>query len=114
MSAPESGHDALAWWAAGLTMLVWSSSYPAITFGLRAFTPEELVVLRFLTASLCFAVPVALGWIRLPPRRDWPAVVLLALIGNVCYQLALCTAMTRISAGSAAVVIALVPAVTAV
>jgi len=114
MSARADKNDALALWAAGLTLLVWSSSYPAIAYSLRAFTPGELVLLRMLVASLCFLPTVLLGWITLPPRRDWPAVIVLGLIGHLAYQLCLGYSMTRISAGAAAVVIAMAPAVTAV
>lgn len=106
--------DVLALWAAALTLIVWSSSYAAIASGLKAFAPGELILLRFLLASLCFAVPVMLRLVRLPPRRDWPAVILLGMIGNVAYQLSLCYSMTRISPGAAAVVIGLVPGVTSV
>lgn len=94
-------------------MLLWSSSFAAIAYGLRAFSPAELSLLRFGVASLCFAVPVALGAITLPPRRDWPAVIVLSLIGMTVYQLSLGYAMTRIPAGAAAVIIALAPGVTA-
>lgn len=106
--------DVLALWAAALTLIVWSSSYAAIAYGLQAFAPGELILLRFLFASLCFAVPVALRLVRLPPRQDWPALIVLALIGNVGYQLSLCYSMTRISPGAAAVVIGLVPGLTSV
>lgn len=114
MTASTPKTDALALWAAGLTLLVWSSSYPAIAYSLRAFTPGELVLLRMLVASLWFLPPVLLGWIKLPPRQDWPAVIVLGLIGHLAYQLCLGFSMTRISAGAAAVVIAMAPAVTAV
>ena len=108
------GHiaDPVAIGAAALTMLLWSSSYPAISYGLRYFTPGELILLRFSVASAFFVIPVATGWIRLPPRGDWPAVVVLALIGNTAYQLSLGFSMTSISPGAAAVVIGLAPAVT--
>lgn len=114
MNATVHKTDALALWAAALTLIVWSSSYAAIAYGLQAFAPGELILLRFLLASCCFAIPVLLGLVRLPPRRDWPAVIVLGLIGNVGYQLSLCYSMTRISPGAAAVVIGLVPGVTSV
>lgn len=104
----------LAYWAAGLTLLLWSSSYAAISYGLKVFTPGEICLLRFVVATAVFAVPVALGYIKLPPRQDWPAVVLLSLIGNTAYQLCLVYSMTRISGGSAAMVLALVPGVASV
>lgn len=102
----------LALGAAMLTIILWSSSYAAISYGLRYFTPGQLILLRFVVASACFVVPIALRWIRLPPRRDWPAVIMLGLIGNTAYQLSLSYSMTRISPGSAAVVISLAPAIT--
>ncbi|MGD8379174.1 MAG: DMT family transporter [Gammaproteobacteria bacterium] len=103
--------DPLALLAAALTLTVWSSSYPAISYGLRVFTPGELTLLRFLTASLCFAVPVVLGRVKLPPKEDWLALVILGLLGNTAYQLFLGYSMTRISAGAAAVVISMAPAI---
>jgi len=98
--------------AAGFATLTWSSSFAAIAYGLQAFTPAELSLLRFLIASAVFAVPVAAGWIKLPPMRDWPAVLALGIVGITVYQLTLGYAMTSISVGAAAVVIALSPGVT--
>lgn len=98
--------------AAALALLFWSSAFAAIAYGLRAFSPAELSLLRFGIASAVLAVPVAFGAIRLPPLRDWPAVAALALIGMTVYQLSLGYAMTRIAAGAAAVIIALAPGVT--
>ena len=51
--------------------------------------------------------------IKLPPRRDWPAILLLGFTGITLYQLTLGYAMTRMSVGAVAVVIALAPGVTA-
>lgn len=99
--------------AAGATIFIWSSAFPAISYGLQAFAPAELALLRFLVASAIFAVPVAFRWIALPPRRDWPAVIVLALLGMTVYQLALGYAMTRVPAGSAAVIISIAPGVVA-
>ncbi|HEX7965288.1 MAG TPA: DMT family transporter [Gammaproteobacteria bacterium] len=112
MNLPK--HSSLAYWAAGLTLLVWSSAYAAISYGLKLFTPGEIALVRFAVAASVFAVPVALGRVKLPPRQDWPAVILLALVGHTLYQLALGYSMTRLSAGAAAVVISTVPSVTAV
>lgn len=114
MNAPTLKNPGIAYWAAGLTLLLWSSSYAAIRFGLQVFTPGEVAFLRFAVAALFFTVPVALGFIKLPPRREWPVVIVLALIGNTLYQLCLGYAMTRISAGAASVVISTVPSVSAV
>jgi drug/metabolite transporter (DMT)-like permease len=104
--------SALPLLAAAVTVVLWSSSFAAISFGLEVFSPAELSLLRFAIASVFLAIPVFLGAIRLPPRGDWPAVAALGLIGMTVYQLSLGYAMTRIPAGSAAVIIALAPGVT--
>jgi len=108
------GNERSAYAAAGLTLLVWSSSYAAITYCLQAFSPGELALLRFSVASLLLLALTAVGVIKLPPRRDWPALIVLGLIGNTAYQLCLIYGMTRLSAGAASVVISTVPSVTAV
>jgi len=114
MNAQTLKNPGRACWGAGLTLLLWSSSYAAIRFGLQVFSPGEVAFLRFAVAALFFTLPVALGLIKLPSRREWPAVIVLALIGNTVYQLCLGYAMTRITAGAAAVVISTVPSVSAV
>ncbi len=113
ITLPDRYRDALPLLAAGATLALWSSAFAGMSYGLRVFTPAELALLRFGIASLLFALPVAAGAIRLPPRQDWPAIALLGFLGITVYQLALGYAMSRIAAGAAAVVIALVPGVTA-
>jgi len=105
--------EAVTLGAAALAVVIWSSAFAGIAYGLKAFTPAELSLLRFSIASAILVVPVASGWIKLPPVRDWPFVLALGFIGISLYQLTLGYAMTRISVGAAAVVIALAPGVTA-
>lgn len=95
-----------------LGLAAWASAFPGINYGLEFFTPGELSFLRFLIASACFGILIAFGAVRLPPRRDWPAIALLGVIGVAVYQLCLSYAMTRVASGAAAVLIALAPAVT--
>lgn len=99
--------------AVGLGLVFWSSAFPGISYGLAVFTPGELALFRYLVASLCFGLAATFRLIRLPPRRDWPAVFLLGLVGVAAYQILLGQAMTRITSGAAAVIIALAPGVTA-
>ncbi len=113
MNLPKS-QTTLAYWAAGLTLVVWSSSYAAISYGLQVFTPGEIALMRFAIATVVLMIPVAMGKAKLPPKRDWALLALLACFGHFLYQLSLGYSMTRLSAGSAAVVISTVPSVTAV
>jgi drug/metabolite transporter (DMT)-like permease len=113
MNLPKS-QTTLAYWAAGLTLVLWSSSYAAISYGLQVFTPGEIALMRFAIATVVLMIPVALGKIKLPPKQDWALLALLACFGHFLYQLSLGYSMTRLSAGAAAVVISTVPSVTAV
>jgi drug/metabolite transporter (DMT)-like permease len=115
MSTPALAQrlDGVTLAAVGLAILTWSSAFAAIAYGLEAFTPPELSLLRFLVASAVLAVPVASGLIKLPPLRDWPAIAVLSFIGISLYQLTLGYAMTRVPVGAVTVVIALAPGVTA-
>ncbi|HJT97616.1 MAG TPA: DMT family transporter, partial [Rhodanobacteraceae bacterium] len=105
--------DGLTLSAAIFAIVVWSSSFAAIAYGLEAFTPAELSLLRFAIASIVLVVPVAAGLVKLPPVRDWPAILALGFSGITLYQLMLGYSLTRIPVGAAAVIIALAPGVTA-
>jgi drug/metabolite transporter (DMT)-like permease len=113
MNLPKS-QTSLAYCAAGLTLVLWSSSYAAISCGLQVFTPGEIALMRFAIATAVLMVPVAMGRIKLPPKQDWALLAFLACFGHFFYQLSLGYSMTRLSAGAAAVVISTVPSVTAV
>jgi drug/metabolite transporter (DMT)-like permease len=113
MNLPKS-QTSLAYCAAGLTLVLWSSSYAAISYGLQVFTPGEIALMRFAIATAVLMVPVAMGRIKLPPKQDWALLAFLACFGHFFYQLSLGYSMTRLSAGAAAVVISTVPSVTAV
>lgn len=104
--------DGMTLLAASVAIVTWSSSFAAIAYGLKAFTPPELSLLRFLIASTVLVIPVASGRIKLPPLRDWPAILALGFIGISLYQLTLGYTMTRVSVAATAVVIALSPGVT--
>lgn len=112
VSSPQQVTPSAVLMALG-TILVWSSAFPAISFGLQHFTPGELSLGRFLVASVCFLVLMAARVIKVPPRRHWPAIFLLGAAGIAAYQLLLGFGMTRVSAGAASILIALSPAVTA-
>ncbi|GLQ98613.1 DMT family transporter [Dyella mobilis] len=97
----------------GIALVTWSSAYAAIAYALASFTPGQVALARLTIGSLCFAL---LLWIRrapLPQRRDWPQIAVLGVIGLTAYHVCLNYAETRIASGTAAILISLVPAVTA-
>ena len=106
--------DGRALLAIAIALLTWSSAYAAIAYALPAFTPGEVAFARLLIGSLCFATLLRVKRVPLPARRDWPQLALLGVLGLTVYHLCLNYAETRIASGTAAILISLVPAATAV
>lgn len=109
---PAKRLDAGALVCIAIALVTWSSSYAAIAYTLAAFTPGEIAFARLAVSSLCFVVLMAVTRTPLPPWRDWPALIVLGLLGQGLYQLCLNWAETRIASGTAAILVALVPAAT--
>lgn len=105
--------SSLAYASAFATVVIWSSAFVGIRFVLREIPPGPFVLLRFSAASAFFFVLFALGRVRRPELRDLPGLLALGLVGQVFYQLSLAFAQTRVSAGAAAVAIALAPVLSA-
>src|SRR6185436_4200900 len=80
--------------AALIAVLTWASAFIGISFALHTLPPSLLVLMRFIVASLCFIAFAAFGRVRLPAWRDAPILLLLGVVGQVIYQLALSTAQT--------------------
>ena len=97
----------------GIALLTWSSAYAAIAYAMASFSPGEVAFARLAIGSLCFAVLMLVKRVPLPALRDWPQLALLGVIGLTVYHLCLNYAETRISSGTAAILISLVPAATA-
>ena len=98
-----------------LVTLVWGNSFIAIKHIVEYVTPLELVTVRFVPVALTFAVML------LPTRRRqvWQMIrtegwrlALLGLIGAVLYNIFLGWGETRVTAGTAGLIIALNPAFT--
>lgn len=110
----KSGHlDAQAVLYATIAVLTWSSAYATIAYALAAFTPGEVAFARLLLASVFFLLYLRARRIALPPPAAWPPLLALGLGGLAVYHLCLNFAETRIASGTAAILIALIPAATA-
>ena len=96
-----------------ITLSLWASAYAGIRAGLRGYSPADLAALRFLTASLVLAVYAALAHFRRPVLRDLPGLVLSGILGITFYNIALNYGETRVTAGSASMLIASAPIWTA-
>ncbi|GFZ90784.1 DMT family transporter [Dyella caseinilytica] len=97
----------------GIALVTWSSAYAAIAYALASFTPGQVALARLAIGSLCFALLLWARRVPLPRRSDWLQLTALGVFGLTVYHLCLNYAETRIASGTAAILIALVPAATA-
>jgi drug/metabolite transporter (DMT)-like permease len=95
------------------TLVLWASAFAGIRAGLVAYSPANVALLRFLVASAVLAVYAAIAHFRWPELRDIPGLVLTGAIGITFYNLALNYGETRVTAGSASLLIASTPIWTA-
>ena len=100
--------------AIGITLIFWASAFAGIRAGLKAYSPENLVLLRFLTASLVLLIYAAITRMPLPNRKDLMAMFFLGFLGITAYHLALTYGELKVTAGSASLLIASGPIFTAI
>ncbi len=99
--------------ALAFTLVIWASAFPGIRAGLRAYSPANLAILRFLVASTVLVIYAGIAHFRRPKLRDIPGLALSGAIGITFYNLALNYGETRVTAGAASLLIASVPIWTA-
>ena len=100
--------------ALATTIVLWGSAFAAIRAALPHFGAAHLSVLRLLVAAVALAVVGALRGVRLPARRDLPALTGIALAGMTAYQLLLNGGEETVPAGTAALLVNLSPVFTAI
>jgi drug/metabolite transporter (DMT)-like permease len=108
-----SGFDVRVAAALAATTLFCASAFAGIKVGLEAYGPGEVALSRFLVASTVLAAYAALTRMRLPERRDLPAVFLAGFLAFTVYHLALNYGEVTVSAGAASILINTVPIFTA-
>jgi drug/metabolite transporter (DMT)-like permease len=99
--------------AVAVTVTVWAAAFPAIRAGLDAYTPGHVALLRFLVASAALAVMALFMRMPLPALRDWPGITGTAILGVFTYHVALNTGEISVPAGTASVIVAAAPVITA-
>ena len=90
-------------------LILWASSYVGIRYSLQAFSAENLAFLRYLTASIGFAIAALFIKIKMPLLTDLPRILLLGLTGFSLYNLLLNFGERTVSAGVTSFIINTVP-----
>ena len=100
--------------ALALMVLVWGVNFAVVKRALEAFDPLAFNALRFIIGSVFVgAVLRSRGPLALPERRDIPRIIALGLLGNVIYQMCFILGLSRTRAGTAALILAITPVLTA-
>ena len=99
--------------ALAVTTVFWASAFAGIRVGLEDYGPGQVALIRFLVASAVLAAYAAITRMRLPERRDLPAVFLAGFLAFTVYHLALNYGEVTVSAGAASILINTVPIFTA-
>lgn len=100
--------------AIAVTLIFWASAFAGIRVGLNAYSPGNLVLFRFLTASIVLSVYAIITQMPLPEKKDLPMLFFLGFIGITVYHLALTYGELKVTAGSASLLIAFAPVFTAI
>jgi drug/metabolite transporter (DMT)-like permease len=95
--------------AVAVTVILWSSAFPGIRAGLEGYDPGPMVLLRFLLASLALGGLALVTRMPLPRWRDLPGILGLGLLGIGVYQIGLTFGEQTVTAGAAALIVALMP-----
>lgn len=89
-----------------------ASGFTATVAGLEGYSPGPLALLRFLAASSVFALYAALFGMRPPRARDLPALALAGFLAFSAFSVLLAYGQLTVSAGTASLLIATIPAFT--
>jgi drug/metabolite transporter (DMT)-like permease len=106
IAAPSSPVSAAS--AAGGTVLLWASAFPAITVA-DELGPVALSISRLLVASVALALVAPFMGVRRPRSQDLPLIALCGLAGMTAYQLLLNGGERVVPPGTASLLVATAP-----
>jgi len=95
--------------AAGLVVLFWASAFPAVRYSLQYYSPEALMLFRFLVASAVLLGYCIIKKIPPPKKKDLPLFTLSGFIGLFLYMWAFNAGTAFVSAGISSFLIATAP-----
>ncbi|SMB96004.1 DMT family transporter [Deinococcus hopiensis] len=112
--APQVGRlDPLSLGAILVTIVFWASAFAGIRAGLDAFSPGHLTLYRFLVAAVALGIYALVARIPLPSGADLGRIGLLSFSGITLYHLFLNYGEVSVPAGTASLIIAAGPVITA-
>ncbi len=93
-----------------VTALIWGLNFTVVKAGLEELSPLAFNALRFPFAAAAVLVLIrGTGRQLVPPRKDWPAVMLLGVVGHVTFQMGFILGLDRTLTGNAALLLSTSP-----
>jgi len=92
-----------------ITIILWASAFVGIRISLESYSPTHLALLRYLVASSLLFLIALFKPLKMPDKKDYPAILLIGLIGISIYHVALNYGEVTVSASSASFIINAVP-----
>jgi len=108
-----SRQDITLWIAVAAAVFFSASGFTGTEIGLEGYSPGSLALLRFLVASFVLVLYAALWRMRLPKARDLPALALAGFLAFSTFTVLLAYGQLTVPAGTASLLIATIPAFTA-
>src|SRR6478672_13507751 len=100
--------------AAFVTVGLWASAFVGIRSAGHHISPGALSLGRVLVATLALGALVAVRREQMPPRSDWPRLVLIGVLWLGAYNVLLNAAERHVDAGTAAMLVNIGPVFIAV
>src|SRR5262245_44322597 len=97
-----------------VTILFWSTAFPAVRAGLRYYTPGQVALLRILIGALTLAIYARVSRMPLPKREDLHRLFLIAFFGVTLYHALLNHVLVSVTSGPASMLVNMSPVFTAV
>ena len=112
-SAPRARRRRQTWTVdlgLALTATIWGLNFTVVKAGLEELAPLAFNALRFPCAAVAVLVLIrGTGRRLVPPRKDWPAVILLGVVGHVTFQMGFILGLDRTLTGNAALLLSTSP-----
>jgi drug/metabolite transporter (DMT)-like permease len=105
--------DPTLWITVAAAVFFSASGFTGNSVGLEGYSPGPLALLRFLTASFVLALYAALSRMRLPKAKGLPALALAGFLAFSAFTVLLAYGQLTVPAGTASLLIANIPAFTA-
>jgi drug/metabolite transporter (DMT)-like permease len=93
--------------------LIWGVNFSVVKYGSERLEPLAYNGIRIALAAVALSLVVPLSGDRWPARRDFVRLLLLGALGNGLYQVLFIEGVSRTRAGTAALVLAVSPALVA-